>query len=70
MTDSKSIQMNTKIVRDAFNQSAKLKKSIVKNKDIVDSLVSFGIILTKSISDGNKVLIFGNGGSASIASHF
>lgn len=69
MTDSKSIQMNTKIVRDAFNQSAKLKKSIVKNKDIVDSLVSFGIILTKSISDGNKVLIFGNGGSAADAQH-
>ena len=69
MTDSKSIQMNAKIVRDAFNQSAKLKKSIVKNKDIVDSLVSFGIILTKSISDGNKVLIFGNGGSAADAQH-
>ena len=40
------------------------------DKGIVNQLVKVADLIKTIYSDGNKTLIFGNGGSAAIASHF
>ena len=43
---------------------------IKPNKNIIDKLVKVSDMIKDVHSKGNKTLIFGNGGSAAIASHF
>ena len=45
-------------------------KSLFGNDKYLEDLVRVKDILKKTHSDGNKTMIFGNGGSAAIASHF
>ena len=40
------------------------------NNDIIDKLTKVSDLIKTVHSNGNKILIFGNGGSAAIASHF
>tara|TARA_Y100000590_G_scaffold470490_1_gene665676 strand:+ start:4440 stop:5006 length:567 start_codon:yes stop_codon:yes gene_type:complete len=40
------------------------------DKDMVNKLVKISNLLKAVYSDGNKTMIFGNGGSAAMASHF
>lgn len=58
--------MNKKYIKNYFD---KLISLINSNSIQSDKLISVSKILTKSKSK-NKILIFGNGGSASIAGHF
>ena len=56
-----------KIILNILNDSIKVKdKSIKQNIDIITEAVDF---IAKCIKHGNKILIFGNGGSASDAQH-
>ncbi len=45
-------------------------KSLLDNEKYFDDLVKVKNILKKTHSNGKKTMIFGNGGSAAIASHF
>ena len=65
--ESKNLKL--RIVREGFTDSAKLKNSIIEDQNILDAIIDFGSILSKSVISGNKVLIFGNGGSAADAQH-
>ena len=40
------------------------------DKNIVDQLIKVAVIIKAVHADGNKTIIFGNGGSAAMASHF
>ena len=56
-----------KIILNILNDSIKVKdKSIKQNIDIITEAVGF---IAKCIESGNKILIFGNGGSAADAQH-
>ncbi|MDD1648736.1 MAG: SIS domain-containing protein, partial [Methanomicrobiales archaeon] len=52
----------------AANIAARLKQfaSLEKNRDIFRAIES----IENSMRNGNKILVFGNGGSAAQASHF
>ena len=39
-------------------------------ENLLDSFLNAVEVCTEAITNGNKILIFGNGGSASTASHF
>ena len=45
-------------------------KSLIDNEKYLKDLILVKEILQKTHSDKNKTMIFGNGGSAAIASHF
>ena len=69
MTNMESRNLKLKTVKDGLIDSAKLKNLILEDTDILDGIIDFGNILAKSVMSGNKVLIFGNGGSAADAQH-
>ena len=56
----------TKFLKEYFNNL----KSLIDNEKYIDDLIKVKDILKKTHSDGKKTMIFGNGGSAAIASHF
>ena len=45
-------------------------KSLISNQNYNQDLVKIKQILVETHQDGKKTMIFGNGGSAAIASHF
>ena len=45
-------------------------KGLLKNDEYLDNLVKVKKILIETNSKGKKTMIFGNGGSAAISSHF
>ncbi len=49
-------------------ESARLKREFFEAE--ADSVLEAGRMLVSAVSSGNKILIFGNGGSASDAQHF
>ncbi len=53
-------------LKDYFNNLKKL----IDNEKYFENLVKVKDILKKTHSEGKKTMIFGNGGSAAIASHF
>lgn len=55
-----------KFLKDYFNSL----KSLIDNEKYSDDLIKVKDILKKTHSIGKKTMIFGNGGSAAIASHF
>ena len=69
MTNTESRNLKLKTVKEGLIDSAKLKHLILEDTDILDGIIDFGSILAKSVMSGNKVLIFGNGGSAADAQH-
>ena len=58
--------MKDKIIK-AFNDSVLVKQKFVKEN--VNLIVEVSKVVANSFAQGNKLLIFGNGGSASDASH-
>ena len=58
--------MKDKIIK-AFNDSVLVKQEFVKEN--VNLIVEVSKVVANSFAQGNKLLIFGNGGSASDASH-
>lgn len=54
------------LIRSMFNESSELiKNSYDLNKEILESIK----IITRCLKQGNKVVLFGNGGSAADAQH-
>ena len=47
-----------------------LSSKIIPNKEIFDKILKIKKLIIKSKKNKSKILIFGNGGSAAIASHF
>ncbi len=58
--------MNDLIVK-AFEESIAVKKSFLK--DNLDTLVTVIDLIARTFTNGNKLLLFGNGGSAPDAQH-
>ena len=56
----------TKFLKEYFNNL----KSLLSNEKYFDDLIKVKEILKQTDSFGKKTMIFGNGGSAAIASHF
>ena len=50
-------------------ESSLLIRNISQNKLIIKKIVEISFLITKAIKNGNKVLCFGNGGSAADAQH-
>ena len=55
-----------KFLKEYFNSL----KSLIDNENYFEDLIKVKDILKKTHSNGKKTMIFGNGGSAAIASHF
>ena len=53
-----------------FLERAKLNIDLINNDSFLESVLSAADIVSSSINNGNKLLIFGNGGSAAEAQHF
>lgn len=59
---------NDELAKNTFHESRKVMKDIVENGEYKKILLMANII-AKSIQNGNKLLICGNGGSAADAQH-
>ncbi len=55
------------LVINSFRESAELKLAFVEL--YAEGIVEVGQIIARALKDGNKVLLFGNGGSAADAQH-
>ena len=60
--------MSINKIKQLFHESIKLKQNIV-DSEILHSISSRGQIATKSIQNGDKLMLCGNGGSAADAQH-
>ncbi len=58
--------MKEKIIK-AFEESISIKEKFIKNS--VDEIVEVSKAIADAFNDGKKLLLFGNGGSATDASH-
>lgn len=56
--------------KEGFQIRAEVNIQLSKNPRLIKSIQAAKGILLKAISAGNKILIFGNGGSAAEAQHF
>lgn len=61
--------MNNLIV-DRFNESIQVKQAISKDKALVDHIYSLSVRIAAILQSGGKIVLCGNGGSASDALHF
>jgi D-sedoheptulose 7-phosphate isomerase len=59
--------MKEKILK-AFEESIKIKEKFVEEKNI-DKIIEVARAIANSFNDGKKLILFGNGGSATDASH-
>ncbi len=57
-------------MKEILRESANLKQSIAANEDLIANITKAAEILAQVLKDGGKILICGNGGSASDALHF
>ncbi|ADC89864.1 sugar isomerase (SIS) [Thermocrinis albus DSM 14484] len=55
------------LVKKAFKESADVKLAFVEL--YAERILEVGLIIATAIKDGNKVILFGNGGSAADAQH-
>jgi D-sedoheptulose 7-phosphate isomerase len=56
-------------VADSIEASIKVKKSLLNNAELVSNIAKVAELLVGAFERGNKVLLFGNGGSAADAQH-
>jgi D-sedoheptulose 7-phosphate isomerase len=56
-------------VRDSIQASIAVKELLLRNADFVSIVAKVSELLIESLRKGNKVLLFGNGGSAADAQH-
>jgi D-sedoheptulose 7-phosphate isomerase len=59
----------TKEIKEAINQSVKLKSQILNNEAILQIVAEAADIITRALKSGHRVLFCGNGGSAADAQH-
>lgn len=65
-----SVAYNPVIVRDTLLEGIRIKNLIAENKNFCDAIAKVAEKIAKSIEAGGKILVCGNGGSASDALHF
>lgn len=56
-------------IKEIIEESINVKKSIINDKEILERIQTAADMIKDCINNGNKVLICGNGGSASDALH-
>jgi D-sedoheptulose 7-phosphate isomerase len=56
-------------VRDSIQASIAVKELLLRSADLVPIIAKVSELLIESLRSGNKVLLFGNGGSAADAQH-
>ncbi len=59
-----------KVVRAALADSASLKKRVAQDEGILNAVAKISEEIAESLKNGGKILVCGNGGSASDALHF
>ncbi len=57
-------------IRERIEDSIKVKQGLLENEDLLKAVSSLGEEIVKCIRNGGKLVICGNGGSASDALHF
>lgn len=60
----------TEIVKQRISDSIDVKQQLLENEELIDTIVALADEIVKCISNGGKLVICGNGGSASDALHF
>jgi D-sedoheptulose 7-phosphate isomerase len=58
------------IVRQRISDSIAVKQQLLKNEELINTVATLADEIVKCISNGGKLVICGNGGSASDALHF
>lgn len=58
------------MIKNYFNEIIDLNEQIKSNKNLLNQIDNIILCLTMCLCSGNKILIAGNGGSASDAQHF
>src|SRR5579862_3896186 len=66
MTDSRSFEAR---IKRSIQESIAVKNLLLGNADIVSTIAEVSARMVDSLEKGNKVLLFGNGGSAADAQH-
>jgi D-sedoheptulose 7-phosphate isomerase len=70
--DGETIEANVPIMKDkifkAFEESIHVKERFIDEKNI-DKILEVSKVIANAFNDGKKILLFGNGGSATDASH-
>lgn len=57
------------LIQKRIRESIDVKVSILENKELINKIANAVALLEEAISQGKKVILCGNGGSASDASH-
>lgn len=60
----------TEIVKQRISDSIAVKQQLLKNEKLINTVATLADEIVKCISNGGKLVICGNGGSASDALHF
>ena len=60
----------TEIVRQRISDSIAVKQKLLENEELINTVATLANEIVKCISNGGKLVICGNGGSASDALHF
>jgi D-sedoheptulose 7-phosphate isomerase len=58
------------IIKGRINESIEIKRSLLENENLISTLSELASVIITTIKNGNKLIICGNGGSASDALHF
>ena len=58
------------LIKQRISDSIAVKQSLLTNEDLIGTVASLSNEMVKSIANGGKLVICGNGGSASDALHF
>lgn len=58
------------IIKERIQDSIDVKNSLLENEELLNTVDSLAGEIAKAISNGNKLVLCGNGGSASDALHF
>ena len=61
---------NYEMIRNIISESIEVKNRLLKNAAMVDSISKAADLIVDCYDKGNKVLVFGNGGSAADSQHF
>lgn len=63
------MEVKKKIIRERICQSIETKKAILNNRELINNIWNVAFVLVQVLESNGKVLICGNGGSASDSLH-